>query len=91
MKLKQNILFISFLLLSLNFTSCNNNGKELFTNKSEYLTNEDILIKAYAENNEAWVGLYRKDDQIEYEKDGVKKTTDSIRWYYVNDNNQLIH
>lgn len=87
MKLKQNILFISFLLLSLNFTSCNNNGKELFTNKSEYLTNEDIFIKAYASNNEAWVGLYRKDDQIEYEKDGVKKTTDSIRWYYVNDNN----
>lgn len=86
MKLKQNILFISFLLLSLNFTSCNN-GKELFTNKSEYLTNENIFIKAYASNKEAWVGLYRKDDQIEYEKDGVKKTTDSIRWYYVNDNN----
>lgn len=87
MKLKQNILFISFLLLSLNFTSCDNNGKELFTNKSEYLTNENIFIKAYASNKEAWVGLYRKDDQIEYEKDGVKKTTDSIRWYYVNDNN----
>ena len=57
-------------------TTYNSEQKKLSTNKETYLDGENIYVTAYGEE-EQWVGLYLKDDD-------VTKVT-SIYWYYTKD------
>ncbi len=51
------------------------NGNEtLSTNKFEYLSGEEVYVKAKGERD-SWVGVYRENDDI--------NSLESIRWYYV--------
>lgn len=51
-----------------------NGNENLSANKFEYLSGEEVYVKAKGEGD-AWVGVYRENEDI--------NSIDSIRWYYV--------